>query len=136
MDLMGDGYPLMSRNEPCPDIIILDTAQLTYRYYKGETMDLNKYFNKYFIETGVYFESLINKYSYYDYRVDNHWLAVPLSADFRVLKFNMKTFDRCREEGYDLHYPPWTWDKVFEYADIIHKCTGKPGLKVLHNYNE
>jgi len=29
-------------------------------------MDLNKYFRNYFLKTGKSFESLLNKYSYYD----------------------------------------------------------------------
>jgi len=33
---------------------------------------------------------------------------MPLSADFRVLQFNITTFDYCKSKNYDLHYPPVT----------------------------
>ena len=38
--------------------------------------------------------------------VNNNWLAIPLSADFRVFQFNITTFDYCKSKNYDLHYPP------------------------------
>eukprot|EP00833_Pecoramyces_ruminatium_P015618 jgi/Orpsp1_1/1189650/evm.model.d7180000073510.1 len=30
----------------------------------------------------------------------------------------------------------WTWEKVFEYSEIIKNCTGKPGLKHFGYENE
>eukprot|EP00833_Pecoramyces_ruminatium_P013640 jgi/Orpsp1_1/1187672/evm.model.d7180000059344.1 len=124
------------KSQPCPDFIILSTSQLTYRYSNGDIINLNEYFNKYHKRTGNSFESLLTKYSYYDYNVDNNWLGVPLSADFRILKFNKTTFDYCNDKGFELEYPPWTWEKVFEYAKKITECTGYPGLKIVNNYDE
>jgi len=31
---------------------------------------------------------------------------VPQTADFRIMRFNITTFDYCRKKGYDIHYPP------------------------------
>ncbi|KAL6590554.1 hypothetical protein U3516DRAFT_651457 [Neocallimastix sp. 'constans'] len=127
--------------KPCPDMIMIGTTQLSYRYKNDETLNLEPYFRKYFKKTGKSIESLINKYSYYDYHLGNNWLAVPLIVDFRTFWFNITTFDYCIDQGYDLHYPPpisdywgrnyhktWTWEKVFEYAKKIKNCTGLPGL--------
>jgi len=138
---------ICKENKPCPDFIILDTLQLTQRYSRNETMPLNRFFRNYYIKNGISIESMPNKYSYYDYHTDNSWLGLPLSADFRILKFNITTFDYCIKKGYDLHYPPplsdywgpnyqetWTWEKAFEYAKLIHECTNKPGFKILTNY--
>jgi len=57
---------------PCPDLITLGTTQLSYRYNKGESISLNNYFSQYFKKTGISIESILNKYSYYDYRIDNN----------------------------------------------------------------
>ncbi|ORY73158.1 hypothetical protein LY90DRAFT_666761 [Neocallimastix californiae] len=134
---------------PCPDLIILGVTQLTHRYYNDEIIDLNKYFRNYFKKNGRPLESLLNKYSFYDYNIDNNWLAVPVMLDFRVLKFNITTFDYCISQGYNLKYPPpindnwgknyrdtWNWEKVFEYAKMITECTKNPGFKLLTNYYE
>jgi len=91
---------------PCPDLIVLGTTQLAARYNRGETENLEYYFREYFKNNGVSIESMINKYSLYDYQLDNHWLAVPIIVDFRTFRFNMTTFDFCKSKGYDLHYPP------------------------------
>jgi len=137
------------RKHLCPDLIILGTTQFTYRYYRDETINLNKYFRNYFKKEGKSLESMLNKYAHYDYRIDNNWLAVPIISDYRTLRFNKKTFDYCINKGYDLHYPPpfsdywgsnyketWTWEKAFEYAEIIYKCTGKPGFKIVGSKSE
>eukprot|EP00833_Pecoramyces_ruminatium_P001904 jgi/Orpsp1_1/1175936/evm.model.c7180000055789.1 len=139
---------VICKNEttPCPDLIILGTTQLSYRYNNNETLDLSKYFRQYFKKTGVSIESLINKNSFYDYNIENDWLAVPIIADFRNFRFNISTFDYCIKKGYDLHYPPplsdywgtnyeetWTWEKVFEYSKIITECTGLPGFRFYDN---
>jgi len=134
---------------PCPDLINLGTTQFSSRYYKGELLSLNKYFRNYLMKNGKSIESMLNKYSHYDYRVDNNWLAVPLIVDFRMFRFNTATFDYCIKKGYDLHYPPpysnywgknyretWTWEKVIEYAEIITKCTGKPGFRIIGTQSE
>ncbi|KAG4106109.1 hypothetical protein H8356DRAFT_1631042, partial [Neocallimastix lanati (nom. inval.)] len=131
---------------PCPDLIILGTTQFSYRYNNGETLDLTKYFRKYFKKTGNSVDSLINKNSFYDYHIGNDWLAVPLITDFRNFRFNISTFDYCIRQGFDLHYPPplsdywginyketWTWEKVFEYAKLITNCTGLPGFRLYDN---
>ncbi|KAL6636388.1 hypothetical protein U3516DRAFT_774224 [Neocallimastix sp. 'constans'] len=127
---------------PCPDLIMLGTTQFAYRYNNGETLNLGKYFRKFFIKNGNPLESLINKYSFYDYHNDNDWLAVPIIVDFRNFRFNITTFDYCREYGYKLYYPPplsdywgpdyhktWTWETVIEYAKMIKECTGLPGFR-------
>ncbi|ORX69809.1 hypothetical protein BCR32DRAFT_250244 [Anaeromyces robustus] len=121
---------------PCPDIIVLGTGQLTIRYNNDDIIDLNKYFQNHFLKTGISFESILNKYSLYDYRVNGKWLAIPYAQDFRVFRFNITTFDYCISQGYDLHYPPWTWEKAFEYAGIIKDCTSEPGFQILFNYGE
>ncbi|KAL6594215.1 hypothetical protein LY90DRAFT_225877 [Neocallimastix californiae] len=146
-----NGSEEICKNESlaCPDLIILKTSQLTHRYFNGDTLNLNKYFRKYYKKNGKSFDSLLNKYSYYEYRINNNWLAVPLSEDFRIFQINITTFNDCISEGYDLHYPPplsnywgpnyketWTWEKAFEYAGKIYNCTKKPGFKILNNYNE
>ncbi|KAG4101225.1 hypothetical protein H8356DRAFT_279606 [Neocallimastix lanati (nom. inval.)] len=131
----------------CPDLIVLGSTQLTQRYFNGDTLNLNKYFNKYFIKTGNSFENILFKYAFYDYRIDNNWLAVPIIIDYRTITFNMTTFNYCIKKGYNLHYPPpysdywgsdykktWTWEKIFEYAGIISKCIGYPGFN-LYRYS-
>ncbi|ORX49004.1 hypothetical protein BCR36DRAFT_328855, partial [Piromyces finnis] len=90
----------------CPNLIIVGTTQLTYRYQKEDVANINKYINNYYKKNGVSFESLLNKYSSNDYRIDNNWLAIPVLIDLRILKFNETTFDYCNKKGYDLHYPP------------------------------
>ncbi|ORX80020.1 hypothetical protein BCR32DRAFT_245899, partial [Anaeromyces robustus] len=132
-------------DKPCPDMIILGTTQLAYRYNNKETLNLEKYFRRYFKNNGKSIESLLNKYSFYDYHIDNNWLAVPIIVDFRSFKFNITTFDYCIKKGYDLHYPPpfsdfwgknydtWTWEVVFDYAKAIYNCTGKPGFNFFKN---
>ncbi|ORY22805.1 hypothetical protein LY90DRAFT_515334 [Neocallimastix californiae] len=69
-------------------------------------------------------------------RIDNNWLAIPLIVDFRTFRFNMTTFDYCINKGYDLHYPPWTWKKAFEYAKLLTECTGKPGIRLINAKSE
>ncbi|ORX63774.1 hypothetical protein BCR32DRAFT_273335 [Anaeromyces robustus] len=123
-------------DKPCPDLINLETTQLMQRYYNDETAEYKDYIRNYSLKSGQSFESLLNKYSYYDYYSENHWLAIPLQADFRILRFNITTFDYCINKGYDLHYPPWTWEKAFEYAKIIKECTGKPGLRLYNKHGE
>ncbi|ORY86449.1 hypothetical protein LY90DRAFT_663100 [Neocallimastix californiae] len=133
----------------CPDLIILGTTQFSYRYYKDETLNLNKYFRNYFKKEGRSLESMLNKYAHYDYRIDNNWLAVPIISDLRALRFNKKTFDYCINKGYNLHYPPpfsdfwgsnyketWTWEKAFEYSEIIYNCTGNPGFRIIGSKSE
>ncbi|ORX41868.1 hypothetical protein BCR36DRAFT_466412 [Piromyces finnis] len=92
----------------------------------------------------------MNKYSHFDYRINNDWLAVPLMTDIRTFRFNKTTFDICKKKGYNLHYPPpynrkdwgtdytktWTWEKAFEYAEMISECTGSPGFKILGEKSE
>ncbi|ORX60989.1 hypothetical protein BCR36DRAFT_407975 [Piromyces finnis] len=128
----------------CPDLILLGTTQFSYRYSKNDTLNLEKYFREYFKKKGYSLESLMNKYSMYDYHLGNSWLAIPFIVDFRTLKFNVTTFDYCKSKGYDLHYPPpfekdywgpnykekWTWEKVFEYSKLITECTQKPGFQL------
>ncbi|KAL6607703.1 hypothetical protein U3516DRAFT_15133 [Neocallimastix sp. 'constans'] len=134
---------------PCPDLISLGTTQLPHRFNRGETLNLNNYFTKYFKKTGISIEGLINKYSYFDYRIGNNWLALPIVADIRPLRFNKTTFDYCIKKGYDIHYPPpysnywgsnyqktWTWEKAFEYAKLIKNCTGLPGFRIFGNKSE
>ncbi|ORX82022.1 hypothetical protein BCR32DRAFT_292924 [Anaeromyces robustus] len=136
-------------NIPCPDLIVLGTTQLAYRNNNGETLDLKKYFRKFFKETGNSLESLMYKYSLYDYFLNNEWLAVPIIVDFRTFRFNKTTFDYCINKGYDLHYPPplsdywgtnyqktWTWEKVVEYSKMITECTKNPGLKFFGGVSE
>ncbi|OUM70026.1 hypothetical protein PIROE2DRAFT_1975, partial [Piromyces sp. E2] len=91
---------------PCPDLIILGTTQLSSRFNKKETLSLNKFFTRYLNNHGQSFEGKINKYSHFDYRVGNNWLAVPLITDFRTFRFNKTTFDYCRKKGYNIQYPP------------------------------
>jgi len=40
--------------------------QFTYRYYRDETINLNKYFRNYFKKEGKSLESMLNKYAHYD----------------------------------------------------------------------
>ncbi|OUM70032.1 hypothetical protein PIROE2DRAFT_1981 [Piromyces sp. E2] len=44
-------------------------------------------------------------------RIDNKWIAVPLSSEFRIFRYNKKTFDYCNKQGYNIHYPPPVGDK-------------------------
>ncbi|ORX60990.1 hypothetical protein BCR36DRAFT_579057 [Piromyces finnis] len=127
---------------PCPDIIMLGTTQFAARI--NDSLNLNKYFKLYLKRHGKSIESMINKYSYYDYHLDNSWLAIPLLTDFRIFQFNMTTFDYCINKNYDLKYPPpynmdywgenykekWTWNKVLEYSKMITECTNKPGFSI------
>ncbi|ORX54768.1 hypothetical protein BCR36DRAFT_225862, partial [Piromyces finnis] len=92
--------------KPCPDLIMIGTSQLSVRYYRNETISLNQYIRNYYHKTGKSLDALLNKYSHFDYRVDNNWIAVPIAVDFRVFRFNITSFDYCKEKGYDLHYPP------------------------------
>eukprot|EP00833_Pecoramyces_ruminatium_P014918 jgi/Orpsp1_1/1188950/evm.model.d7180000068455.1 len=135
---------------PCPDLIVLGTTQLAYRFNKGETLNLEDYFRKYFKKNGNSIESMMYKYSYYDYHLGNNWLAVPIIVDFRTFRFNITTFDYCKKKGYDIHYPPpynsdywgqnyyetWTWEKVIEYAEMITECTKKPGMRFFGSITE
>ncbi|OUM70035.1 hypothetical protein PIROE2DRAFT_1984 [Piromyces sp. E2] len=118
--------PICKEDYPCPDIIIVGTSQITARYYNNETISFNGFFRNYLKKKGKPLENYIN----------NNWLAVPFVTDIRVFKFNITTFNYCREKGYDLHYPPWTWEKVFEYAEMITECTNIPGFKILENAGE
>ncbi|OUM70030.1 hypothetical protein PIROE2DRAFT_1979 [Piromyces sp. E2] len=77
----------------CPDLILLGSTQISTRYYKGDTLNLNNFFKQYWEKNSVSFESMLNKYSYYDYHIDNNWVGVPLTVDFRIFKFNITTFD-------------------------------------------
>jgi len=79
---------------------------LAYRYNNREIVNLNNYYRKYFKETGKSVESMIIKYSYYDYYLDSNWLAVPVIVDFRIFQVNTTTFDNCKKQGYKLEYPP------------------------------
>ncbi|ORX72575.1 hypothetical protein BCR32DRAFT_285705 [Anaeromyces robustus] len=128
--------PICIPDAPCPDLIILGTTQFAYRYNRGETLNLEKYLRIYYKKTGKTIEN----------HLDNNWLGIPLIVDFRSMKFNVTTFDYCKNKGYDLHYPPplsdywgtnyqetWTWEKAFEYAKIITECTNEPGFKIYAN---
>eukprot|EP00833_Pecoramyces_ruminatium_P010848 jgi/Orpsp1_1/1184880/evm.model.c7180000091362.1 len=132
-----------NKKYPCPDLIILGTTQIAKRYENGDTISFNEYFRRYYKLNGKSLDGLLQKYSYYDYYVNNNWIGIPLMIDFRVFSFNYKTFDFCTLNGYDLHYPPpydsywgvnyqekWTWEKVFEYAEKITECTRIPGFQM------
>jgi len=134
---------------PCPDLIVLGTTQMSYRFNNGESYNLNKFFLRYLKKTGNSLENRFNKYEYYDYHINSNWLAFPLIVDLSTFRFNITTFDYCISKGYDLHYPPplsnywgedyqkkWTWEKVFEYAETINKCIGKPGFRFIGGNNE
>eukprot|EP00833_Pecoramyces_ruminatium_P005356 jgi/Orpsp1_1/1179388/evm.model.c7180000069112.1 len=95
---------ICEENLPCPDLIILGTTQFAKRFENNEIIDLNKIFNS--------------------------WLAVPLIVDFRVFSFNVTTFEECYKKGFNLNFPPWTWEKAIEYAEMISECTGEPGFKL------
>ncbi|ORY10455.1 hypothetical protein LY90DRAFT_518702 [Neocallimastix californiae] len=114
----------------CPDLIILGTTQFASRYNKDETLNLNKYYLKYYKETGKTIQSRLFKYTFYDYLINNNWLAFPISIDFRMFRYNETTFRNWFELS-----KTWTWEKVFEYAKIITNCTGKPGLRFVGSRN-
>jgi len=59
----------------------------------------------------VFINILIKKKKKID-NIDNNWLAVPVMLDFRVLKFNITTFDYCISQGYNLKYPPVVIKKI------------------------
>jgi len=44
----------------------MEIKQFSYRYYKDETLNLNKYFRNYFKKEGRSLESMLNKYAHYD----------------------------------------------------------------------
>jgi len=33
-------------------------------------------------------------------------MGIPLILDSRCFSFNIRTFDNCIQQGFDLHYPP------------------------------
>ena len=47
-------------------IIIYIKKKLSYRYNRGETLNMENYFRKHFRDTGRSIQSLMNKYSLYD----------------------------------------------------------------------
>ncbi|OUM63647.1 hypothetical protein PIROE2DRAFT_9790 [Piromyces sp. E2] len=94
------------KKHPCPNLILIGTTQLTYRHKKNDVVNLNKYIDDFYRKNGVSFGSLLNKYSYKDYRIDNKWLAIPVIVDIRALRFNTTTFDYCHDQGYNIQYPP------------------------------
>eukprot|EP00833_Pecoramyces_ruminatium_P000760 jgi/Orpsp1_1/1174792/evm.model.c7180000051437.1 len=139
-----------NKSVQCPDLIVIGTTQVSYRYKNNDTTNLNKYINNYYINHGTSLESRLNKYLYKDYHIDNRWVAIPVIVDFRVMRFNITTFDYCNKKyEYNLHYPPplsdywennpndiWNFDKLFEYAEKITKCTGIPGFRLDNNGHE
>ena len=30
----------------------------------------------------------------------------------------------------------WTWEKAFEYSEIIYNCTGNPGFRIIGSKSE
>ncbi|ORY22803.1 hypothetical protein LY90DRAFT_515332 [Neocallimastix californiae] len=119
-------------DKPCPDLIMLGSTQFINRYENGDIISLNNYFRRRRRKYGNNIVEKIRKYYYYDYLYDNNWMGIPLILDSRCFSFNIRTFDNCIQQGFDLHYPPWTWEKVFEYAETITKCTKKPGFNLFN----
>ncbi|KAJ3090512.1 hypothetical protein HK102_003477, partial [Quaeritorhiza haematococci] len=128
---------------PCPDIIVLGTTQIPGRFYSGEVEPLNRYFEEYNEETGMVLQDDFVKASFYDYRIGDSWIGLPLVSDLRALFFNKNALSR---QG--AMYPPpfgawavpsglsWNWDQFLDYAQKI-KDFGLPnGFQIFSNYDE
>ncbi|KAJ3078067.1 hypothetical protein HK102_004761, partial [Quaeritorhiza haematococci] len=72
---------------PCPDIIVLGTTQIPERFYLGEVEPLDRYFEEYTEDTGTVLEDDFFKATYYDYKIGNSWVGLPLVSDLRALYY-------------------------------------------------
>ncbi|KAJ3087726.1 hypothetical protein HK102_010426 [Quaeritorhiza haematococci] len=115
-----------------PDI----TGKASSRHYKGELEPLEKYFAKYAKDTGRNIIDEFYKGVYYDYKIGESWIGVPLEMDVRVLYYNKTLL-----KDLNLKEPPpttswgeydaeWTWDKFLEYAGIIKNSGQKNGFRM------
>ncbi|KAJ3120396.1 U3 snoRNP protein [Nowakowskiella sp. JEL0407] len=128
----------------CPDIILLGTSQLGGRFSNGDSIVLDKYFGKWFRETGIALTMDFLKGTYLDYSDKVTWQGLPLISDIRILMFNRTDIDNAK-----LEYPPpmgkswetpyylnWTWDALADYAKLIKDANNVPGFSVPMNWDE
>ncbi|ORX47298.1 hypothetical protein BCR36DRAFT_413649 [Piromyces finnis] len=126
--------------DDCPDFALLSSNDISIYYKKSYLLSLDKYIREYYKNYGITLESKIYKYAFYDYHIDNQWMAIPFTVQIRTLLFNSTTFDKCMNSE-SLRYPPphneewdgkdnnkWDWSKFFEYSRKIKHCTKKNGI--------
>ncbi|KAJ3085460.1 hypothetical protein HK102_014152, partial [Quaeritorhiza haematococci] len=128
---------------PCPDMIVLGTTQIPGRFYLGEVEPLNRYFEEYNEETGMVLQDDFVKASFYDYRIGDTWIGLPLVSDLRALFFNRNALSQL-----GMMYPPpsgtwvgpsglsWNWDRFLDYATKIKEAGFPSGFQIFSNYDE
>ncbi|KAJ3089796.1 hypothetical protein HK102_005495 [Quaeritorhiza haematococci] len=128
---------------PCPDVIVLGTTQIPERFYKGELEPLAPYFAKYATTEKSNIIDEFYKGTYYDYKIGDAWIGVPLISDIRTLYYNKTLFQQL-----NLTEPPpagnwgtdfrrtWTWDKFLEYVEILKNSGLSPGFQIMSQWQE
>lgn len=108
----------------CPDIIIIGTTQIAYRVRRGVVEPLTEFIGS--DDSTSDLPDTFSRFYFYDFFIDEHWMALPLVSDIRVLFYNRTIFDQA-----GLKYPPpdatwgqssgdeWTWTKFVEYSKVI-----------------
>ncbi|KAG4092587.1 hypothetical protein H8356DRAFT_950382 [Neocallimastix lanati (nom. inval.)] len=137
----------------CPDLALLTSNDISVYFKKVKLTSLDKFIREYYKDYGITLESKIYKYAFYDYHIDNQWMAIPFTVQIRTLLFNSTTFENCKlfNKDLELHLPPpyheywdsstdetsWDWKSFFEYAKVITDCTKYPGITFFgENYEE
>eukprot|EP00833_Pecoramyces_ruminatium_P000421 jgi/Orpsp1_1/1174453/evm.model.c7180000050154.1 len=154
-DEMCQGTNSQVHDPTCPDLALLTSNDISVYYQKSKLTSLDKFIREYYKDYGITLESKIYKYAFYDYHIDNQWMAIPFTVQIRTLLFNSTTFENCKlfDKENELHLPPpyheywdssseettWDWKHFFNYARIIKECTGGtyPGITFFgDNYEE
>ncbi|KAJ3089793.1 hypothetical protein HK102_005492 [Quaeritorhiza haematococci] len=128
---------------PCPDMIVLGTTQIPERFYKGELEPLAPWFARYATTEQSNIIDEFYKGTYYDYKIGETWIGVPLTTDIRPLYYNKTLLKQL-----NLTEPPpvgnwgtdfrrtWTWSKFLEYAAILKASGLSPGFQILSGWQE
>jgi len=147
-----DSSNLCEKNEKndeksCPDFALLTSNDISINYKNSDLSSLDNNIREYYKNYGITLESKIYKYAFYDYHIDNQWMAIPFTVQVRTLIFNSTTFEYCnsdrRESDIELKSPPphdtdywdsssdektWNWKTFFKYGSRIKECTGIEGI--------
>ncbi|KAJ3039944.1 hypothetical protein HDV00_011610 [Rhizophlyctis rosea] len=125
----------------CPDVVNMGTTQFARAWASNQLQSLEKQFTTFFRDTGRGLRDEMQKYAYYDYYTkDAKPMAVPLSADTRLLVYNRTVFNML-----NLTLPPpavkwpentWNWAKIVEYSRKIWESGVGFGFTFRSDYDE
>ncbi|KAJ3090516.1 hypothetical protein HK102_003481 [Quaeritorhiza haematococci] len=124
----------------CPDVVVLGTSQIPTRYYRGDLEPMEQYFSDYAEATGLVLIDDLYKGTYYDYKIADKWLGVPLVTEAHALFYNKTTLANLGlmpppPASGSTWEPPtgvsWNLDEFLEYANAMNRSTRSPAFQIL-----